>query len=232
MKKIFLLFSLLILVFTIHARQSYQDVVYLKNGSIIRGVIVELVPDHTLKIETADKSLLVFDFDEVILLTREPITSENGNDSRNNSYKKTNGHIEVGYVFNNLTSELNSFSLNVSTQHNFGHHFSLGGGVGFRKISEIDGYYMPFFLDLKSHFLKTKVTPLANLKIGYSFAPQNSFNRVGYMVNPNIGVNFKLDRTSSLFLNFGYEFQNFEVGENLYEDVLLEGYKVSFGVSF
>ena len=36
--------------------QSYQDVVYLKNGSVIRGLIMEQVPSQSLKLVTPDGS--------------------------------------------------------------------------------------------------------------------------------------------------------------------------------
>jgi len=47
------------------------DVVYLKNGSIIRGRIMEQIPNVSLKIETRDGSLFVYKFDEVEKITRE-----------------------------------------------------------------------------------------------------------------------------------------------------------------
>lgn len=44
MKKIFM--SLMFLLFTTMAfSQSYGDVVYLKNGSVIKGMIIEQVPN-------------------------------------------------------------------------------------------------------------------------------------------------------------------------------------------
>ena len=55
------------------AQSNYHDVVYLKNGSIIRGVIIEQIPNESLKIETADGSLFVFKIDEVEKMTKERI---------------------------------------------------------------------------------------------------------------------------------------------------------------
>ena len=54
-------FILIFLFFTsiIYAQSNYQDVVYLKNGSIIRGVIIEQVPNKFIKIETADKNIFL-----------------------------------------------------------------------------------------------------------------------------------------------------------------------------
>jgi hypothetical protein len=46
-------------------------VVYLKNGSIIKGVIIEQIPGKAVKLETADGSLFVFEVDEITKMTRE-----------------------------------------------------------------------------------------------------------------------------------------------------------------
>ena len=45
--------------------QQMEDVVHLKNGSVIRGMIIEQVPDESLKIQTQDGSLFVYTMDEI-----------------------------------------------------------------------------------------------------------------------------------------------------------------------
>ncbi len=50
---------------------EFVDVVYLKNGSIIRGLIMEQIPNETLKIQTADGSLFVYKMEEVVKITKE-----------------------------------------------------------------------------------------------------------------------------------------------------------------
>lgn len=57
------------------AQTSLQDVVYMKNGSIIRGDIIEMVPGETVKIMTADGSVFVHDFADVEKFTKEQPTS-------------------------------------------------------------------------------------------------------------------------------------------------------------
>lgn len=51
--------------------QDNIDVVYLKNGSIIKGTIVEQVPNVSLKIKTSDGSIFVYQMDEVEKITKE-----------------------------------------------------------------------------------------------------------------------------------------------------------------
>lgn len=51
---------------------SPRDIVYLKNGSTVRGTMLELIPDSTVKILTADSSVFVFRVSEVERMTTEP----------------------------------------------------------------------------------------------------------------------------------------------------------------
>jgi len=53
------------------ADPQMEDVVYLKNGSIIRGMIVEQIPNEQLKIQTSDGSVFVFTFDEIERIAKE-----------------------------------------------------------------------------------------------------------------------------------------------------------------
>lgn len=55
---------------------ALQDVVYLKNGSIIRGIIIEQIPGQSLKIRIADGSVFVYQMSDVERITKEkPVTS-------------------------------------------------------------------------------------------------------------------------------------------------------------
>jgi len=50
---------------------EYVDVVYLKNGSVVRGVIIEQVPGVSLKIQTSDGSVFFYKMDEIEKITKE-----------------------------------------------------------------------------------------------------------------------------------------------------------------
>ena len=53
------------------AQENFQDVVYLKNGSVIRGIIIEQVPNESIKLQTKDGNLFVYRMDEIEKLTKE-----------------------------------------------------------------------------------------------------------------------------------------------------------------
>lgn len=51
---------------------EYIEVLYLKNGSIIRGMIIEQIPNVQVKIQTSDGSVFVYTMDQVLKITKEP----------------------------------------------------------------------------------------------------------------------------------------------------------------
>ena len=111
MKKL-LLILLVIMGLSVVAQNNMRDVVYLKNGSIIKGSIIELVPNENIKIQTVDGSVFVYPFDQVEKLEKEkiskPITS---NITIAKQYKGTpfysfDGRIYAGYSSNILGSHM------------------------------------------------------------------------------------------------------------------------------
>jgi len=51
---------------------TLEDVVYLRNGSVIRGTIIELRPEENIRIQMRDGSILVLPFAEVERVAKEP----------------------------------------------------------------------------------------------------------------------------------------------------------------
>ena len=48
----------------------FLDVVYLKNGSVIRGMIIEQKPNEYIKIQSG-KNIFVYQMDEIDKITKE-----------------------------------------------------------------------------------------------------------------------------------------------------------------
>jgi hypothetical protein len=53
------------------AQTEYEDVVYLKNGEIRRGIIIEEIPFKQIKIQTKDGNVFVYGYDEIERKTKE-----------------------------------------------------------------------------------------------------------------------------------------------------------------
>jgi len=58
---------------SVSAQEPMQEVVYLKNGSIIRGLVIEQIPNVSIKIQTRDGNIFVYEMEEVLKIVKEPI---------------------------------------------------------------------------------------------------------------------------------------------------------------
>jgi hypothetical protein len=54
-----------------NAQQQEEDVVYLKDGSVLRGTIIEDIPDESLRIRTRDGNIFRIAYDRIDRRTRE-----------------------------------------------------------------------------------------------------------------------------------------------------------------
>lgn len=85
MKKLISLCAITFFALASYAQSSnYEDVVYLKNGSIYRGMIIEQVPNKSLKIQSQDRNVFAVDLSDVEKITKE--------EKPNNFYR--NRHFE------------------------------------------------------------------------------------------------------------------------------------------
>lgn len=65
MKKALLTLTLMLVASVTTFAQTTKDVVYLKDGNVIRGQLVEIIPNKQVKIKTADGSLFVYNTNDV-----------------------------------------------------------------------------------------------------------------------------------------------------------------------
>ncbi len=151
-----------------YAQQNLQDVVYLKNGGIIRGMITEQIPNKTIKIETADRNVFVYQMDEIEKIMKEPggvfKDVETSFEGLKPGYQ---GFVETGIAFGDFTM----FKLNIINGYRVNPYFSMGLGVGIRFCPDFETASIPIFADFRTNLLNKKVTPYLGLAIGYSYSP-------------------------------------------------------------
>ena len=58
--------------------QQMEDVIHLKNGGLIRGMIIEEIIGESLKIKTRDGNVFVYTMDEIAKMSREPVMTMRG----------------------------------------------------------------------------------------------------------------------------------------------------------
>lgn len=87
-KKLFICLLLAVCACGTLCAQNMKDVVYLKNGGVIKGTIMEQVPGQSLKIQTSDGSVFVYNMSEVEKIGKEQASTQNTN--YNSSHYTTN----------------------------------------------------------------------------------------------------------------------------------------------
>ncbi len=102
-----------------------RDVVYLKNGSTIRGAVIEILPDSIVKIKTPDSSLFVFPMSDVEKTRNERVTQIQVREWTSMSASRT--------VLETFGDRNVSFSLAVGVGAPIGDYADdVDAGVGFR----------------------------------------------------------------------------------------------------
>lgn len=194
---------------------DYQDVVYLKNGSIIRGIVIEQIPLQSLKIEAVGGSVFVFSFDEIEKITKEqknlpepeakPERKENvTNVTPNTGLKKGyRGIVEMGPALPL------GITMTIINGYQFNPHLSLGLGTGLNFYIEEERISMPLFADLRVSFLDKRVSPYIAMNLGYSFDLTNDFEPSGLLFLPMGGVRFKFSEKMSMNIGLGFGIQGY-----------------------
>ncbi|MFH1321195.1 MAG: hypothetical protein ABII90_11160 [Bacteroidota bacterium] len=209
-----ILISIISIIILIHpfsnlsAQNHSEDAVYLKNGSIIRGEILEDKTGEYVKIETINKNIWVFKSDEIERITKEKvplITKEQNN--KNGYYNITDNGILGG---KDLYQNKYSFSFLTINGYKFNERLSLGLGVG---IEYMDIVQAPVFLDVRFNFFKSKFTPFIAMQGGYSLPLENNYDdwgpkyKGGYLLNPCIGVRNYFNNNSAIVFSVGFRHQ-------------------------
>lgn len=157
MKRLSILITLLIITgFTLSAQRP-KDVLYLKNGSIIYGKLIE-IKDDQYKMQTPEGSTFIFKTDEVDRFAKE---SPFFDGRRKSGFGFA---LEAGLLVGSQETEYSSpFSFNalagatIKTRHTV----SFGSGVEF-----IGKSYIPLFLEYKYIFTEKKAAPFVFLRGG------------------------------------------------------------------
>jgi len=192
--------------------QRMQDVIYLENGSKIRGKILEK-KENTVKIQLSGGTEFVFEMDEVKEITSEPtfkpkaqfVTKDKG------YYNVTELGFMVGDDNGWLTSGGSIVTIN-------GYQLSpyLGLGIGLELDNYFENLFTPIFVDIRGDVLKNnKVTPFYYGGLGYGFlvTGNNRANwqeRGGIYYNYGLGLKVRGRRHSSWIFNIGQQTQNYQ----------------------
>ncbi len=205
---------------SVSAQNTTQDVVYLKNGGVMRGSIIEMIPEKYVKIEIVGGNIFVFQVSEIEKCVKESsklsesvvqqeLNNNNGGPIKKDSCGVGRGYYGVfefgiggsgGYMNGPLRTNINFIN-----GYRINPWFALGGGFGLRSFLGND-LFMPLFLDLRVNFTNKRTSPYFSMDQGYAFC-LTSVNNGGYMMSPTLGVSVKMKKRSALNFGLSYELQ-------------------------
>lgn len=219
MRKFFFLITISVIVVTTSAHaQGQQEQVHLKDGSVIKGFVIEQVPNSSLKIQTSDGSIFSYKMNDVEKITKAPNEKGSNKTDVNIKYR---GFVDTRYTLGvGLGSGLNRAEIHTSHGIQIIPQLFIGAGVGVGYFYRSGEFTIPIFANIRTDILKSKVTPFVDVKIGYSV-----YSISGLYFSPSIGC--KINRFN---IGFGYTLQNINFyGWNVGN---VGGLSIKFGYEF
>lgn len=210
MIKRFFLASLLLWGGLSLSAQRTNETVYLKNGSVIHGEIVEQVPGKSLTIKTRDGNTFVYDVNEVERITKERAEERHG-------HRGLDFSVEGGLLANKGGAS-GYGAIEAGKRFNEYFYWGLGAGVG---NGSGDGVAIPVFTTFKAYFPTSsgKIEPNLAFQVGTAFNTDSyedlvSGLDVSFMPGFTIPIGQKVDFNFNAGYNCGINFRGGAVGHS------------------
>ena len=167
------------------------------------------------------------------------------------------GVVDLSYGFNlnrapglnGATDTANVFAMGFSSGYQFSKE--TGVGLGFTYISDPQGAYtqLPVYVELRSHFMHTRICPYTALQVGYSLPlgassenPIRTITEGGLYFGLDVGGRYAINRNFAVAGHVGYKilqsnkFKRYEVGSAtlpyLEDPLVLHMLFIGFGLYF
>ena len=206
-----------ILSFKIFAQKNNDDVLYLKNGSVYRGKIVEK-KEQIVKLETYDKNIFAIQFADIQQIKQEVSLRKSSIQYKEKGYVH---YTELGPLAgsnrasNGVTTS--AFSFQTVNGYKFNQYLFTGIGIG------ADLYavqtFVPIVLSLRGDFTKKgNKIPFYFVEGGYSLnATSNDVDGIKYQGGntfaAGLGLKILFNENTGFVIGAGYRFQRSELVE-------------------
>lgn len=210
MKLMGALAALLLTSAVVATAQEKQDVVYLKNGSVFHGTVVEFIPGRSITIENEFGDRLICPMDDVEKMQREETTKSTDSRSGESGYPAVgyrgfvDGNILIGAFATGVDrSRWGGFVMMTTHGYQINERFFVGAGIGIGAHGGEDCDYedspegtyeyacidyaaiVPIYGAFRTDFRPEKITPFAEARIGGVLGDQR-----GALVNLTCGMRF------------------------------------------
>ncbi len=205
-----------------------EDVVYLKNGIIMRGNILEIILPENVNIQVTNNERLVLKMDEIEKIDKSIIEYNPADDhdwvmNLDLGYRAGIGNAKSTFNQQSVRQKNSDYglSLRLSNDYKFTDQYLLGLGIGFERYFSNDLYsgiaFIPVFIDTKFlFFTKSDMVPSLDLSIGYDIGLTTDETTLadysgGLFINPALSFYIASATNTSLNFKFGYEYQSHSI---------------------
>ena len=189
-----------------------EDVIYLKNESVLRGAIIYR-DDRRVKIQTGDGSIWVCNLNDIV-----KISSENKFGSFSNNRKGFASYTELGPLVAGKTTidgvTTAAFSFQTINGYRFSRYFFLGAGAGADLYATQT--ILPLFTSIRGDFTGGgNIIPFYFADGGYGInITQNSAGSTdfkgGLLYAAGLGAKIPFNHGAGFLISFGYRYQTTE----------------------
>lgn len=244
--KRFLLFTLFLTFnLTTFAQTVEQptDIVYLKDGSFLKGTVVTETP-FALELKLSDGSTINLskgNIKQINKLSKNQILFNNGSTVKSKgNYQIVSMALLVGQDINNNGFKSGASVLHYVHGHQFNPYFAIGGGVG---VDIYNDLYLPLYLDVRGYLTQKATSPYYALNVGYALPlvfedKADFFSRKvtgGLMFNPSLGIRFASQNRANYLLEIGYRVQYSTIEysfDDSVEDWIFQRIAIKGGIEF
>jgi hypothetical protein len=211
-----LLLFTIALLFQLNAQEKQDDVVYLKNGTFLRGIIVGEITGNSLKIKLGSRDTLEVPMNDVKEIKKEPVPEPDGYEDGVKAWGYTNiteltfgsGYSEG--VNRKVDPNQDQVSVQISTMNGFTltQYIQLGIGVGLDFWKNRG--FLPIYLDLRANLFKSVASPFLYINVGYApgwMKNEPGMGLGGALAAIGAGAKFNIGGRLAMVCSIGYRFQ-------------------------
>jgi len=238
------------------AQNKTQDVVYLKNGSILHGKITEIKVNESITLESNCNDTWVLNQSDIDRIVKEDIlesTIEKNKKKTPIDYKRKGfySNININFMFGgDMETPFPPIGISFISGYQFDFGLAVGAGLGIDLMSEV---YMPIVGDLKYTFRSSKISPFIYFQGGYSISLEDPDpydyeyydyyesdleSKGGYILNPGVGFKINLNERNAFSFSLGYKYMEINQtykefnGQNIDRKIKTNRIVLGFGYYF
>ena len=225
----------------------YQKAIFLKNGNILKGQVLE-EDESSLKVEILGGSVFVVNKVDIIKIEEEKIPKVFR--KKGDFVVETNGYFHtINFAFLFGRNQWDDLTAGASIQYTFGYQYNqylgawIGVGADTYFFYDTENIY-PIYLEARGFFSKNAFSPYYSIQAGYGIAvlqddgSSGMFDAQGGLyLHPKIGFRFPSRSNVAFTIELGYNLQqatySFDDWQGRYEEDL-SFYRTSlrFGLLF